>query len=155
MTYIKTPEGNIFTTNNPEYWKDCTILTKAEGAKLYRAQHIADLKKRIKPGDTVYTVLRHRSASGMRRHISLFIIGKRKGEKPHILDIDYSAAIVMGDKVAKDGGIIADGCGQDMGFALVYNLGRALWPKGTPKPHGSRNGAPDSDGGYALKHSWL
>lgn len=38
---------------------------------------------------------------------------------------------------------------------FVYSLGRTLWPDGTRAPHGRRNGQPDSDGGYALKHSWL
>jgi hypothetical protein len=42
-----------------------------------------------------------------------------------------------------------------MGFAAVYNLGYALWPNGTPEPHGTRNGVPDRDGGYALKQCWL
>jgi len=43
----------------------------------------------------------------------------------------------------------------DMGFHVVYNLGRTLWPEGTPEPHGTRNGEPDRDGGYALNHQWL
>ena len=55
----------------------------------------------------------------------------------------------------KTGGLRVSGCGMDMGFHVVYNLGYALWPDGTPEPHGTRNGAPDSDGGYALKHRWL
>jgi hypothetical protein len=47
------------------------------------------------------------------------------------------------------------GAGMDMGFELVYRLGQAMWPNGTPEPHGTRNGQPDSDGGYALEHKWL
>jgi len=43
----------------------------------------------------------------------------------------------------------------DMGFQIVYQLGQRMWPDGTPKPHGRRNGQPDSAGGYALKHQWL
>jgi len=50
---------------------------------------------------------------------------------------------------------VVGGCGMDMGFAVVYDLGLSLWPAGTPAPHGTRNGEPDSNGGYALKHSWL
>ena len=53
------------------------------------------------------------------------------------------------------GGLVIGGCGMDMGFHVVYNLGRAMWPDGTPDPHGTRNGEPDRDGGYALKHRWL
>ena len=56
---------------------------------------------------------------------------------------------------AKHGGIKIAGCGEDLGFALGYELGMTLWPQGTPKPHGMRNGEPDSNGGYALKHRWI
>lgn len=104
----------------------------------------------LKPGDTVYTALKHVSRSGMMRHIQLKII--RDGD---ICDITYHAARVMGDSIAKDGGIRVSGCGMDMGFALVYNLGRVLWPHGTPEPHGTRNGEPDNDGGYALNQRWV
>ena len=62
---------------------------------------------------------------------------------------------VTRDKGFKQGGAIIQGCGMDMGFSLVYELGAYLWPEGTDKPHGTRNGEPDSDGGYALNHRWL
>jgi hypothetical protein len=107
----------------------------------------AKLLETLKPGDTVYTVLRHVSKSGMMRHISLFAEGMN--------DITQLAAIVMDDKRADNGGIKVSGCGMDMGFNLVYNLGYKLWPNGTPQPHGTRNGVPDSDGGYALHHRWM
>ena len=106
----------------------------------------------------VYTVLRHVSASGMSREISLFVadVEKRDGKRvPIIRDITYTAAAAMADNMGKRGGIVIGGAGMDMGFALVYNLGRTLWPNGTKKPHGTRNGQPDTDGGYALNHSWL
>ena len=78
----------------------------------------------IKPGDTIYTVLRHKSASGMSRSISLFMI--RNGEP---VDIDYRAAQLLGDKIDNNhGGIKIGGAGMDMGFALVYNLSRSLFP---------------------------
>lgn len=115
--------------------------------KLESRQTLLDL---LKPGDTVYTVLKHVSRSGMMRHIQLKLV--RDGD---ICDITYHAACVMGDSIAKDGGIRVAGCGMDMGFALVYNLGAVLWPRGTEKPHGTRNGEPDNDGGYALKQRWI
>ena len=71
-----------------------------------------------------------------------------------ILDLDYNAAALTGRSLG-DNGVVVQGCGMDMGFDLVYSLGYAIWPKGTPKPHGKRNGEPDRDGGYALKHSWI
>jgi hypothetical protein len=106
----------------------------------------------LKPGDTVHTILRHVSSSGMSRSISLIATDDAGGP----LDITYWAARAMGDTIdQKRGGIKATGCGMDMGFALVYALGATLWPKGTDAPHGTRNGAPDREGGYALKHRWL
>jgi hypothetical protein len=57
--------------------------------------------------------------------------------------------------LAKNNGVKVAGCGMDMGFHLIYSLSYALFPKGTDAPHGTRNGVPDSDGGYALKHEWL
>jgi hypothetical protein len=62
----------------------------------------------------------------------------------------------MGDRFDRNReGIVVGGCGMDMGFHLVYNLGATLWPKGTEKPHGTRNGEPDTSGGYALKSRWI
>jgi hypothetical protein len=105
----------------------------------------------LKPNTIIYTKLNHASKSGMSRSISLYVVCKKE-----LIDLTYSAAVVMGDAIDnKNGGIKIGGCGMDMGFALVYNLGRTHWPKGTKKPHGTRNGEPDSDGGYALKQRWL
>jgi hypothetical protein len=141
-----------------------------------RAQACADLRKILEPGMTVYTILRHCSRSGMMRHISLLVAvpayvdvyarnpdgstnydakPRRKRNGCETRDISYLAACAMDDRLADDGGIKIGGCGMDMGFDLVYRLGAALWPKGTRKPHGMRNGEPDSSGGYALKQRWM
>lgn len=109
---------------------------------------IAKLHDLLKPGDTVYTILRHVSRSGMSRRISLVTAD-------HV-DLDYfidKAGFVRQSSSAP--GLVATNCGMDMGFSLVYNLGARMWPNGTPEPHGTRNGEPDSDGGYALKQRWL
>ena len=154
--YMQTERGDVFSTTFPEYHKDCKVLPRVQGAELYRAQEIANLKKWIKPGTTIYTKLETVSASGMSRRISVYIVApKTKHEPARIVNITGMTAHATGDTVSDKGGIMKTGCGMDMGFSIVYDLGRALWPKGTPKPHGSRNGAPDKDGGYALKHSWL
>ncbi len=113
------------------------------------------LLKHLKPGDTVYTVLRHVSRSGMSRRIDLYAVVPGEGTYPAYNQyLSHAAAVVMGDP-RPDNGIKVGGCGMDMGFHLVYNLGATLWPNGTDKPHGRRNGEPDSDGGYALKQAWL
>lgn len=108
----------------------------------------AELRAILKPGDTIYCILRHVSRSGMHRRISLLTADRRQ------LDwlIDRAG---WGRTSSRGEGLVADGCGMDMGFHLVYNLGRSVWPDGTPEPHGTRNGEPDTCGGYALRQSWL
>jgi hypothetical protein len=107
------------------------------------------LHKWLKPGDTVYTILRNVSRSGMSRRIDLYVC-----IDGHMQYLSGAAAVVLGDPRPTDG-IKVSGCGMDMGFHLVSNLGYTLWPKGTDKPHGTRNGEPDTSGGYALKHQWI
>jgi hypothetical protein len=109
----------------------------------------------LKPGDTVYCVLRHVSRSGMRREISLFTKEMRC--------IDGLAARALGYRIGKRGGLVVTGCGMDMGFHLVYNLGWRLFPQGfVPADAGrtyGRNGQDatvrDTDGGYALNSAWI
>lgn len=149
-TYLETKDGSVFTSEHPEYHKDCKRLPAAEGKRRQKEQSIKALRKILKPGDTVYCVLRHVSSSGMSRRIDLFAVKKNE-----LVYLSGHASNAIEHSLHKDGGIVAGGCGMDMGFALVHNLGYALWPKGTRKPHGRRNGEPDSDGGYALKHCWL
>lgn len=72
-----------------------------------------------------------------------------------VRDISGKVADLLGDRTGPDGAIIVSGCGFNAAFQVVYNLGATLWPKGTPKPHGTRNGEPDRAGGYALKQREL
>ena len=113
---------------------------------------ITALLEFVKPGMRVRTILRHVSASGMTREISCVVVDPRDNE---MFCIDYLVSCAIGYRIGRHGGIVCGGAGMDMGFHLVYTLGRTLWPNGTPKPHGKRNGQPDRDGGYALKHDWL
>lgn len=148
--YMQTENGDVFVTSHPEYHRECKTLTRAEGEKLHRAQVLTEAKRKIKPGQTIYCTLHSVSSSGMSRRISLHTI--YKGE---LIPLNYTASILTGRALSDKGGIVCNGCGMDMGFDLVYSLGRAIWPKGTPKAHGTRNGHPDKDGGYALKHAWI
>jgi hypothetical protein len=130
--------------------------TKAQNAE--REAALADLRETLKPGDTLYTINRHVSSSGMRRSISVVraVHDVHDGERLVIDTLDLWVSRVLRERIdQKHGGIYQTGCGMDMGFHLVYNLGRYLWPDGTPEPHGKRNGTPDRDGGYALKQRWL
>lgn len=157
-------------------------MTKLEQQE--RDEAIAKLREWLKPGDTVYTVLRHVSRSGMQREIAVVVM--KDGQPLHP---NYSVAKALGCRQGKRDGLIIGGCGMDMGFHLVYSLSRTLFPDGfgvpcqsdgctfrpaskeeaahcndglgdgiTPHKFLGRNGDKsgwDNDGGYALKQSWL
>lgn len=119
--------------------------------KLEQGEARRSLLEFIKPGTTVYTVLRHVSSSGMSRRIDCFVIRKNKP-----LCLTHQVAKALDYQQSKhDGALVIGGAGMDMGFHVVYSLGQALWPHGTRKPHGTRNGEPDSEGGYAIKQEWM
>lgn len=104
-------------------------MTKAQQSE--RAESIAQLRKWLQPGDTLYTILRHVSRSGMQREIGLVIMGHRHGESG-CSDIhpNYHAARATGSRMGKRDGLIVGGCGMDMGFHIVYNLSYVLFPDG-------------------------
>lgn len=129
-----------------------------------REEAIAELRAILRPGDTVYTILRHRSRSGMSRVIDLYVQGP---DGPR--GIGWQAAKATGNRYDSNReGIKIGGCGMDMGFALVYALSSTLFPDGfecigercpandhsngdrdyTPHPH-------PQAGGYALVQRWL
>lgn len=128
--------GYVFTTSNPDNWKECEKVSKAEGKRL-RAEHAKQsLLNILKAGDTVYTVLRHVSASGMYRRIDLYTF---QDNKPVYLSGYY--AMMQGEEPPRDGYKVG-GCGMDMGFHLVYSMSSMLF------------GSADR-GGYELRHEWL
>ena len=156
MKSLKT--GEVFITSNPDWHSECEKLTAKAGPEELRLWYCKRLREMIKPGQEVSCVLRHVSKSGMSRDISLLIAGnwsKSDKKHPEVINISHMAAVAMGRRHNDDGAITIGGCGMDMGFELVYSLGHALWPNGTKKPHGVRNGEDDHDGGYALKHRWI
>ena len=126
----------------------------------------------IKPGDTLYTILRHVSRSGMSRRIGVVkpYIREDTGELD-MLFLDYAVATLTENRLSPTGkkgeGICVDGCGMDMGFHLIYSLSYALWPDGfecigsgcpsNDHSNGDRDYSPHThrDGGYALKQRWL
>lgn len=106
-------------------------LTKAQQAEREEAK--ARLREWLSPGDTVYGIVRHVSRSGMLRVIDLKVASKDGDGR--MWAIGYNAAVAMGDKWDREReGIRVTGCGMDMIFALVYNLGHALWPDGFDLP---------------------
>ena len=139
------------------------------------------LRKMLKPGDTVHTILDNVSRSGMSRDIRVVVL--RDGEALHP---NYSVSVLLGYPRAKHGdGMRVGGCGMDMGFHIVHSLGYALFGEeaehGTGKPANELRKAiyeadkhywhqqgktekPDwtkpgrewfAGAGYALKHRWL
>lgn len=148
-------------------------LSKAEQARRLeeKEQAIVRLRDIYKPGDTVTTVIRHVSRSGMSRSIS--VLGP--DVEDFVEDLSYLVARALGDKVdQKNGGVIVGGCGIDMGFHLVYSLSRTIypvynctgkseWPNRCPSnEHVNKGPNRDNYGvgnahsdGYALRQRWL
>ena len=148
--------------------------------KTQKAEAFAALRKMLKPGDTVYTILDNVSRSGMSRDIRVVVL--RDGEALHP---NWSAQVLLGYPRAKNGdGMRVGGCGMDMGFHIVHSLGYALFGEEAEKGEGLKANAlraailkadpfyftqggrkapdptkPDRDwfggAGYALKHRWL
>lgn len=118
---------------------------------LKKDEALVTLRKLLKPGATVWTVLRHVSSSGMSRAIDMYAMHKNEP----VCISHLMAAVSSYNSHPQHSGIKVSGAGMDMGFHVVYSLGSIMWPTGTPKPHGTRNGEPDRDGGYALKQRWL
>ena len=144
-----------------------------------KKQSVADaidrLKTWIKPGDTVYTQLKHVSRSGTMRVIQVIKIecpnkveidnGKTE---PDVLYLGYNVAQAIGMRYDREReGVKIGGCGMDMGFAIVYDLSRVLFRDGFDcigegcPANDHRNGDRDytphrhSDPGYALRQRWL
>lgn len=138
---------------------------------------LTKLREWLHPGDTVYTILRHVSRSGMSRNISV-VVPFGNGDFIHP---NHAVAVVTGMPLVRgwNDAIKVGGCGSDMGFMLVYDLSYRLFPNGygctgercnsNDHTNGDRdytphNGEADagvpikhwhSDGGYALKQKWL
>ncbi len=122
------------------------------------------LLKLIQPGDTIYTILRHVSSSGMSRRIDVV----------KLVDGNYQyltgyVATLCGYRRHDHGPLVVSGCGMDMGFAVVYELSRMLFHGNyycQGKKHclsndhsnGDKNYRKThkhSDGGYAIRQRWL
>lgn len=150
-----------------------------------KADAIDQLREWIKPGDTIWTVLRGRSDSGMTRWIDLYIFHQdiRRPGTPDKLWLSWNAAKAgVGSWNDKRECIQANGAGMDMGFHLVYNLSCILYPDGfgcigegcpsNDHSNGDRDYTPHlvdgkqpheagyvahwhQDGGYALRQEWI
>lgn len=122
------------------------MSTKKAQQEAEKAEALAKLRDLLQAGDTVFTLERYRSVSGVKHCISLFIFRPRidtgeRNPEPHCLDYLASRVLDM-RRDNRHGGLVAHGGGTDMSFEIVYNLGRVLFP----------DGLDGRDGGYALRH---
>lgn len=96
-------------------------MSKVTIVQADRDAAIKRLREIFPVGSTVHTVIRYTSASGMTRAISVI--------SPDLDDISHLVARATGRRIhSKYYGITMQGCGMDMAFGLVYELGRVLYP---------------------------
>lgn len=101
-------------------------MAKFNKAEIEEAR--AQLRKWLKPGDTVHTILDSVSSSGMSRNIRVLLLKCDGKGEPITLHPNHSVSVVLGYPRAKHGdGLRVGGCGMDMGFHIVHSLGYALW----------------------------
>lgn len=156
-----------------------TRTTVADRKRAEMEEACAQLRELFPIGSTVHTSLLHVSRSGMLRSVAV-LVSRPDGS---IENVSWQVARATGQKMHKTtDGVAMGGCGMDMGFSLVYSLGRALYPNGHPcigrlvtdpagyaecpsNDHSNESGdayrtgfRPDrihSDGGYALRRHWI
>lgn len=93
------------------------------------------LKETLKPGDTVYTILRHVSRSGMQRVIDAIAFVQKPGwstkDAPTPLWIGGSVSLVLDRRYnTRERGVVENGGGMDMGWHLVNSLSQAMFGEG-------------------------
>lgn len=171
----KWDEGNgpeISGGHGRFYCLDCGYEPKQDSKLWHEAEAVVHLRKLLKPGDTVYTVLRHVSRSGMSRNIDLYMM-----DEGQPVWISAYVGHALGTPQSRKNwersqGLTVGGCGMDMGFHLVYGLSRVLFSDGfvcsgescpsndhfndrTCRRETFKGQMHKGDGGYALNHKWL
>lgn len=86
-------------------------------------------------GQTVYTVNHHTSRSGMQRAISVHVVTE-SGEFRDISSLVAEAGLYKISTHHR--GLKVNGCGMDMGYAVVHNIASHVFGDG-----------------YALDHRWI
>jgi hypothetical protein len=130
---------------------------------------VARLRENLSPGDTVYTILRNVSSSGMSRRLDVYTI-EPDGDRIRFYWLTkwVADACEFGWNKDRDQ-LVVGGCGMDMGFHVIYTLSSILWPDGFPCAGEKRcesndhfngmrkygEGIHHRDGGYALKQRWI
>lgn len=112
------------------------MATKAQQTD--RLEAIEKLQAILGRGDTLHTILRNVSSSGMSRVISVIYVNNDGS----LLNLDYLISQIGVYKrtpaSSRYDGLKVSGTGMDMGFAVVYNVSQTVF-----------------NDGYALKQQWL
>ena len=98
--------------------------------KSEKEQARADFNGWLQPGDTVYTIIRSVSRSGMRATISVLIRINYKSNGSEFLHPNWSASYLTGYGFSTKGGrdaLIVNGCGFDRAQAIVDALSYELY----------------------------
>ena len=86
------------------------------------------LKSSVKEGDTIYFIIRQVSSSGMHRHIDFYKFTPNEKGGMEKCWLSYHMALALGYPFKrKTEAIGVSGCGMDMGFSVICNLGYALF----------------------------
>ena len=152
-------------------------MTKKEQAQkeAQKEEALTNLRGILTVGQTVYTSLKWVNKAGSSRLIRVYIV-----RDDHIVDISWDVGKLLDYKYDNTAdALVVGGGGMDMGYHLVYGLGRALYPEGVPcTGYSLSKRAPDgrfccnsndhvngdndytighmhSDGGYTFYHRWI
>lgn len=138
---LKNRLSRWVTEKHPEYQTTQQKESEMKHSKTEKQEAIKRLQELLPVGTTVYTILQHVSKSGMSRSITSVIPVKddATGEL-RIQQIDYLVKKVLDLPFDnRNGGLKISGCGMDMGYAIVHQLGCVMYPMVR----------------YPLKQSWL
>lgn len=114
--------SNQTSDGKPMYAK----ITKKEFEAAEREADIAYFRELFPVGARVATSVVHVARSGMSRSIKVFAVIDGS-----ISDVSWRVARLLREPFDNNhGGVKVSGCGMDMCFATVYNLGRTLYPEG-------------------------
>lgn len=98
-------------------------MTKAQAE---RDEAITTLRAALPPGSTVFTILRHVARSGMFRAIDVLQLTEDGSRR-----LTWAVAAATGFSYnRRHEALGVGGCGMDMGFHVVSNLSRILYPEG-------------------------
>lgn len=98
-----------------------------------RDEAVAWLRARIEVGAHLYTTVTHVAKSGMSRRIKVLMVVPDEGGRGNhqIWNISgWVAEATNRKKHSNEMSVVVNGCGMDMGFELIYTLGRVMFPDG-------------------------